>query len=291
MQVQAEETELQEGEHQEQEQEGQGQGETLGDDQTGAGEGQAEEVVVSIGDESPSSEEEEHQQAPPWLKDLRKENREKGRRIRELEEELAKSKNPGQPGDQLKKPSLTDPDIDFDEEKYERKFEAWQKQEQDRRAEADRQKAEQVAQENAWKTRVAAYDDGKAALKLADFDDAEGTVREAMNQTQMGIIIHGAKNPALVTYALGKAPAKLKELASIKDPIQFAFAVANLETQVKTTTRKAAPPAAEAPIRGNTPASLGGDAELTRLEAEAERTGDRTKVVAYRRQKLRAAHN
>lgn len=284
MNVQAEETEVTQDEVTEQ-QDDQPTGETpTGQDETSGAAAEVEEVVVSIGDESPSSEEEEAQQAPQWVKDLRKENREKARRIRELEEAAAQRETASKPAGAIKKPSMSDPDVDYDEEKYSEKFEAWAKQEADRRAQEERRIAEQTAQENAWKARLTAYDDGKAALKLADFEDAEAGAREALNQTQMGIIIHGAKNPALVTYALGKNAAKLKELSSIKDPIQFAFAVANLETQVKTTTRKANPPAAETPVRGNSPASLTADTELARLEAEADRTGDRTKVARYRAQ-------
>lgn len=289
MQVEAEENDVTQETESEQ-QENAPTGETPeGEQESGGADEESGEVVVSIGDESPSSEEDELQKAPQWVKDLRKENRDKARRIRELEEAAAKRETEGKTADAVKKPTMAD--CDYDEEEYEKRYDAWQKQERERQAEVDRQKAEQAAQEATWKAKLTAYDDGKTALKLADFEDAEAGAREALNQTQMGIIIHGAKNPALVTYALGKAPAKLKELASIKDPIQFAFAVANLEAQVKTTTRKVTPPVAEAPVRGNTPASLGGDSELARLEAEAERTGDRTKVVAYRRQKLKAANN
>ena len=45
-----------------------------------------DEVVVSIGEESPPHEEETR--APEWVRELRKQNREKERRIRELEARL-----------------------------------------------------------------------------------------------------------------------------------------------------------------------------------------------------------
>ena len=45
-----------------------------------------DEVVVSIGEEAPPAEEEVR--APEWVRELRKTNREKERRIRELEARL-----------------------------------------------------------------------------------------------------------------------------------------------------------------------------------------------------------
>jgi len=47
---------------------------------------ESDEVVVSIGEEAPPAEEE--QRAPEWVRELRKANREKERRIRELEAKL-----------------------------------------------------------------------------------------------------------------------------------------------------------------------------------------------------------
>ena len=48
--------------------------------------GESDEVVVSIGEEAPPPEEPAH--APEWVRELRKSDREKSRRIRELEAKL-----------------------------------------------------------------------------------------------------------------------------------------------------------------------------------------------------------
>ena len=92
--------------------------------------------------------------------------------------------------------------------------------------------------------------------------------------------MQGSENPALVVYALGKNPKKAKELAAISDPVKFAFAVAKLETQLKVTPRKTAP-VPERQIRGSAQLSGAVDSTLERLRAEADKTGDRTKVAAY----------
>jgi hypothetical protein len=87
----------------------------------------------------------------------------------------------------------------------------------------------------------------------------------------------------MVVYALGKNPKKAKELASITDPVKFAFAVAKLEAQLKVAPRKTPPPP-EGAIRSTAPISGTVDSNLDRLRSEAERTGDYSKVYRYKQQ-------
>jgi hypothetical protein len=244
------------------------------------------EVVVSIGEVSPTSEEEEHKAAPDWVKELRKIDREKTRKIRELEEQL-KAASPANKVEQaLAKPTLES--CDFDTDEYERKFDAWKAQQVSHAEKQRAKEAEEKAASDAWQAKLDAHGKAKASLKVPDYDDKEAEVAEAFSVTQRGIIVSGADNSALVIYALGSNPAKLKELASITDPTKFAFAVAKLETQLKVTPRKA-PPAPEKRVSGSAPVSGSANSELVRLEAEAEKTGDRSKVIAYRREQRRAA--
>jgi hypothetical protein len=101
------------------------------------------------------------------------------------------------------------------------------------------------------------------------------------------MILQGAENPALLVYALGKNPKRAKELASIKDPVKFAFAVARLETQLKVTKRKASSKP-DPKITGTGRVSGAVDSTLERLRADAERTGDYSKVFQYKKQKRSA---
>lgn len=96
------------------------------------------------------------------------------------------------------------------------------------------------------------------------------------------MLIAGCENPALVVYALGKNPKKAKELAEIKDPVKFAFAVAKLETQLKVN-RKTPPPVMKT-VSGTGPVSGSVDSTLERLREEAARTGDMSKVFKYKQQ-------
>jgi hypothetical protein len=91
----------------------------------------------------------------------------------------------------------------------------------------------------------------------------------------------------LLIYAIGKSTKRAKELAAITDPVKFAFAVAKLETQLKVTNRKAASPP-EKTVQGTGRVSGTVDSTLDRLRAEAEKTGNYSKVMAYKRQKRTA---
>jgi len=237
-----------------------------------------EEIVVSIGEEPPPPE--EQTRAPEWVRELRKSHRELQRRNRELEEKV-KVTAVEQPPAVGKKPTLED--LDYDAERYEAALSSWY--DQKRRADEAAAKAREAAaaQDRAWQSKLDAYGKAKADLKVRDYEDAEAYAQETFSITQQGVMLQGAENPALVIYALGKNPTKAKELSSITDPVKFAFAVAKLEAQLKVTPRKA-PPAPERTVRGTAPVSGTVDSALERLREEAARTGDMSKVMAYRRQ-------
>jgi hypothetical protein len=211
---------------------------------------------------------------------MRVETRELRKKIREYEakEQAAPAARPTVGP----KPKLEDHDYDTD--RYETALESWYAQ----KATAD--KAEREAQrqaeeaQKAWQAKLDGYGKAKSDLKVRDYDEAEHTVMETLNVTQQGVVLQGAENPALVVYALGKNPKRAKELAAITDPVKFAFAVAKLEAQLKVTPRTK-PPAPERSLpAGTAPVSGGSDTTLERLREEASRTGDMTKVVAYKRQ-------
>jgi hypothetical protein len=243
-----------------------------------------EEVVVSIGEEAPPPD--EHTPAPEWVKELRKTNRELQRQNRELQGRLQAAPPETKPVVIGNKPKLEDHDYDAD--KYEEALTDWF----DRKRQADdvnaKQEAEVMNQQKAWQAKLDGYGKAKAELRVKDFEDAEEVAQQVFSITQQGVLLQGADNPALVVYALGKNPAKAKELAEIKDPVKFAFAVAKLEKDLKVTNRRQAP-APERIISGTGRSSGAVDSTLERLRADAERTGNMTKVIAYKAQKRSAS--
>lgn len=247
-------------------------------------EGDNDEVIVSIGEEAPPPEEPAH--APEWVRELRKTNRELQRQNRELQGKLqTTAQTEIKPVVLGAKPKLEDHDYDAD--KFEEALANWF----ERKRQADdvnaKQEAEVMNQQKAWQAKLDGYGKAKAELKVKDFEDAEAIAQELFNVTQQGVMLQGADNPALVVYALGKNPKKAQELAAIKDPVKFAFAVAKLEKDLKVTNRKAAPPP-ERIVSGTGRVSGAVDSTLERLREEAARTGNMTKVIQYKRQKQTA---
>jgi hypothetical protein len=255
-----------------------------GDDTVSGGEVDEVEDVVQIGEEeTPASEETKDSN---WVNDLR-------RRYRELKRENAElkaGKPGGQPTEQTppklpEKPKLAE--FDYDEDEFQKAMDGWYAKKREveafeakqQEAAAARQKSVQAVHEN--------YATSKKALRVPDFQEAEDEAVAVLSEVQQSILIAGATNPAAMVYALGKTPKKLAELASIKDPVKFAVAVGKLETEVKVTKRTSTKPAPETTVssKGSTGTSK---ATLERLQAEADRTGDRTKVAAYLRQQQRA---
>lgn len=245
------------------------------------------EVVVSIGDESPPSEE-STEGLPAWVDEMRRAHRQKIYETRRLKAELARREAAAAPVVPPLGPKPTLEGADYDAEKFEEQLTAWH----DRKRAADdaeKQKKEAAeADQKAWGEKLQAYAKQKAELKVADFEEAEAQVLEVLSPTQQAVILQGAKNAAAVICALGNNPGKLKELSAITNPVNFAFAVAELEPKVSIKPRKAAPmPETKLSGSGRTPIS--GDKKLAELEAKADKTGDRTELVAYRKSLVKRA--
>ena len=238
-------------------------------------EGDEDEVLVTFGDEAaPASNE---GQDSGLVRKLRAEIRDRDARLAEL----AKPSAP-QVVEVGEKPTLES--CDYDEDTFEAALDAWK--DRKRQAEEATTQAQRDAQANqaAWAEEMADFGRKKLALKVRDFEAAEEEVVAGLSQTQQAIVIKASSDAAKVIYALGKHPAKLATLAAIQDPIKFAVAVSKLEGTLKVTTGNRTAPAPEGIVRGSAPISRQTDKHLQRLEAEAERTGDRTEVVRYKRQ-------
>lgn len=247
-------------------------------------------VVITLGDE-PAPEDDDSidlpEEAPGWAKKLRETAEERRKRLRELERENRELKARAAPvKEELelgKEPDLED--FDYDTDAFKTAWREWDAKAKEVEAKKEAKRREIEDQEKAWQAKVQGYQEAKAKLRVADFEDAEEVVQSVFDQTQQGIIVHGAKDAAVLAYAIGKNPEKAKELAAIKDPIAFAFAVSKLEEQVKVSTRKpTAKP--ESVITSTARGSSSVDNHLERLREEYARTGkseDMKKILEYRK--------
>jgi hypothetical protein len=239
--------------------------------------------VVLIGDEEPEDEDEKRE-APKWVKNVRKANRKLESENRRLKRELQERSSEKNPEIVLgEKPTLKS--VKYDDKKYEQELAAYYERKR-KLEEIEAQKAKALEEQNKkWESKRAAYDSKRSEHSFRDFEEAEEIVTSALDITQQGIIVQGADDSALVVYALGKNPKKLEELTKVKDPVEFAVRIGKLESQLKVTSKKA--PAPEKRVTAGKSSGLSGSADSTleRLRAEAEKTGDYTKVIRYRRQR------
>jgi hypothetical protein len=242
---------------------------------------------VSLGDEEPEARDE--RRAPEWLKELRKSNRDKDRRIRELESKLSTGSQQTQPA-AVTVPKEPDPD-DYElwdesgKAKFKADMQAYNKAKLDaERIETERKQRED-AERAAWQRTTDAYTAAKNKLDLDGFEDAEANVEDAFNPTQRGIVLHALepKRAALLTFALGNSPKKLKELSSITDPVKFTYELAKLESTLKVEKTKSAP-APERVVRGSKAGTSAVDKPIEGARKSARESGDYSKVMELRRQ-------
>lgn len=244
-----------------------------------------EEFVITVGDEEPEPSDEDDfsgKPAPTWVKDLRKKEREARKRIKELEAQVQQAKPTDKPIEVGPKPKLAD--FDYDEDDFESAVEQWHER---KRQVEQQQAAKQAEEENAkqaWQAKMQSYEERRqnVASKVRDFEEVEEAAKDKLTATQQGILIHAAENPELILYHLGKNPKKAQELSEITDPIQFAFAAAKLDSQMKIQTRK---PSTQPERKPSGSAGLAGvvDQKLAQLEAKAAKTGNRTELIKYKK--------
>lgn len=146
------------------------------------------------------------QAAPEWVKQLRKENR-------ELKKQLKQTPQQPQVAPLREKPTITD--HDFDSEAYESDLEQWFNEKAQHDEVINAQKAKDEAIDNRY---VASVD--KMRKIAPDYDEVEDTVVATLSPEKQALLKLGVEDTAKLVYALGKSPNKLAELEQL-DPVSF----------------------------------------------------------------------
>lgn len=237
-----------------------------------AGEDSDEELVIGFGGEeaAPASGDDSS-----VIRDLRKAFREVSR-----ERDQLKRQNQPQTIEAGEKPTMAS--CEYDEDRFEAELDQWK----GRKAHADQQATELESRTQALarknQERVEAFKADKALLRVADFDTAEEEVEAALPAPIMALVLRTGK--AALLYGLAKNPEQLAALSKL-DPstelVEAAFLLGELGAKLKVETRRTQSP--ERKITGNTGFAPSADKEYARLEKEADRTGDRSALSAYRR--------
>ena len=206
------------------------------------------------------------QAAPEWVKQLRKENR-------ELKKQLKQTPQQPQVAPLREKPTITD--HDFDSEAYEADLEQWFNEKAQHDEVINAQKAKDEAIDNRY---VASVD--KMRKIAPDYDEVEDTVVATLSPEKQALLKLGVEDTAKLVYALGKSPNKLAELEQL-DPVSFVKQLGIMEFQMSQKSRNPNKPQPKS--HELTGAAGGGDSKLAKLEAEAAKTGDRTAIREYRK--------
>jgi len=232
-----------------------------------------QEDVVTFGDEP-----EEDDAAPDLPKRLRTEIKERDRELAILRKQVAETADlrKPQPIEVGEEPTMEG--CDWDDDRFKAEWGAWK--ERSVRAELAPVQEDELAVQA--KKDVERLQTGLATLTYPDAADVTAVSKSALTPQQEFSIATVAKDSATFMYALGKNPAKLRELTAETNPIRFIAAVARMEDSMRIGKKAVAAPE-NIPVGDAMPKSA--DKEEAKLLAEAERTGNRTALLAYRRKK------
>ena len=170
-------------------------------------------------------------------------------------------------------------DFDYDGDKFAAAviaYENLKRQAESQQSEAQKRQ-EAVAAEFAQEMEL--VETAEARLGLSGFQEARDTVEASLSDNQLKVLIRASDDPGKMIYALAKSQAKLNELSETTDLIKLAVKVATMEKTIQA--RRA--PAIDRPTQGGGAVSVKPDQKLTKLEADAAKSGDYTELFAYKR--------
>lgn len=221
---------------------------------------QPDEYSLRIGDEEIqlTEEDDDHvdgQPAPQWVKDLRKNNREKDKELRELRRQLEQIQTKPAEQQQLQSdvipPKPTLESCDYDEVAFEQAVTDWH--EKKIRVEQSKQEQQRQQQESLKKfqQRLEKHQERATKLPVKDYRETEEIVRRELPVIQQEILIHAAdEGSELIAYALGKNQQLRQRVAAETDPLRAAFLLGQISKQVSLApkAKKAIKPEPE--VRG-----------------------------------------
>lgn len=242
---------------------------------------QEQQEEAEEGEEYPTfdGEPEAEEQETDLVKHLRRENRQLQKRV--AEQSRSQQEEPIVVGP---RPKLED--FDFDSEAHDKALDEYEDRKEAKRQQDLRIDAAKNREAETWRQVEQNYQAKRAALPYRDKEEVERQAFEVLSPAHQALIADIAPDPALFIYAAGKNPGRLTELAGydMSDPrqvVKLAAAVGRMGASL-TVKKRAKPPAPQSIVRGGV-ARQGSDKELERLEREADKTGDRTALINYRR--------
>lgn len=254
-----------------------------GEAEEGTKEGEREEYEVFFEDEEPQHPAPKDSAA--WAR-LRKSEAEAKRKAAELERKLQSVSQPTGAVDPGEEPTLES--AGWDPEKFKAEHREYLKRVAQKEA-ADAERSKQIqAQQQAARTLVDNYNARRAVLapRVVGYEDAEKAVIAMLSDERQDVLLKVADDPAKLVYTLGRNMVELEALARETDRDRFVAKLKKLEAKIVEKKRGTPPPPPEESVRGTgVPGPAG--STLERLRAEAAKTGDYSKVNAWKREQAR----
>lgn len=217
----------------------------------------------------------------PVIRTLRKKMRDAERKAKELEKKLEERGDQEKVAELGPKPTLAE--FDYDEEKFASSLEGWNERKRKIDAEKERQQKEIEKFNSEWQEKRSAYDKRKAEIGIEDFEETvESQFRDKFDVQQQSVVIDVCRNPEFVMLALSQNEELAEKLAGEKNPVRLAAELARLESKMKVTGMKPKTQPEKRPA--STRVARSSNSQLEKLREEAAKTGDFTKVNAYKRQ-------
>lgn len=221
---------------------------------------QPEEYSLRVGDEeiSLTEEDDDHvdgQPAPQWVKDLRKNNRDKDKELRELRRQLeviqAKPAEQQQPQSDAIPPKPTLESCEYDEEAFEKAVTDWHENKSRVEQTKQQQQRQQQEYQQRFQQRVEAHKKRASTLPVKDYQQMEEIVRAEVPDLHKEILIHCAdEGSELIAYGLGKSQQLRQRVAAETDPLRAAFLLGQISKQVSLAPKPKKAIKPEPEVRG-----------------------------------------
>lgn len=239
------------------------------------------DVITLDGEPIGQAEPEDVESAP--IKQIRQEYRELAKKYKALEQQVQSPQVQASEPEPKLGPEPKPEDFDYVMDDFKEAVKAWTVQ----KIKVENYLAEKEAAQQAAVAEITAkverYNEAKKKVRIPDFDEAEAAFADAIPDEKRGLFLKYSDRPESVVYAIGKSPELRAKFAAIDTPGQLIREIAILETRlaVGKAAAKAKIPPPEKPAPSGS-AGGGVDETLAKLRAEADRTGDLTKVLAYK---------
>lgn len=221
---------------------------------------QTEEYSLRVGDEEiPLTEEDDDhvdgKPAPQWVKDLRKNNREKDKELRELRRQLeqiqTKPAEAQQPQSDVIPPKPTLESCEYDEAAFEQAMTDWHEKKSRAEQQKQQQQRQQQEYQQRFQQRIEAHKQRAAKLPVKDYQEMEEIVRAEVPDLHKEILIHCAdEGSELIAYGLGKSQQLRQRVAAETDPIRAAFLLGQISKQVSLAPKPKKAIKPEPEVRG-----------------------------------------